>query len=119
MIQKAILLRSISSTSIEVNHELDVLEQALTQSLELLNVGGRLVVITFHSLEDRNCKTFHEKHSVIDAPKSIDIRNLPQPPLKLITRKANLPTEDEVNENKRSHSAKLRVAEKQFKSSHS
>jgi 16S rRNA (cytosine1402-N4)-methyltransferase len=106
--------RVFQALRIEVNHELDVLEQALTQSLELLNVGGRLVVITFHSLEDRIVKHFMKKHSVIDAPKSIDIRNLPQPPLKLITRKANLPTEDEVNENKRSHSAKLRVAEKQI-----
>lgn len=105
--------RVFQALRIEVNHELDVLEAALEQSLSLLDVGGRLVVITFHSLEDRIVKHFMKKYSIIDAPKNIDIRHFPNPPLKLITRQASLPNQAEIEMNKRSHSAKLRVAEKQ------
>lgn len=105
--------RIFHALRIEVNHELDVLEDALEQSLALLEVAGRLVVITFHSLEDRIVKHFMKKHSTIDAPKNIDIRHFPNPPLKLVTRQASLPNQAEIESNKRSHSAKLRVAEKQ------
>lgn len=105
--------RVFQALRIEVNKELDVLSNVLEDTLELLNPGGRLVVITFHSLEDRITKQFMKKNSTLDAPKNIDIRNFPKPPLVMINRKAILPTDEEVEFNKRSHSAQLRIAERQ------
>lgn len=105
--------RVFQALRIEVNKELSVLENALNKTLELLKPGGRLVVITFHSLEDRIVKQFIKKHSELNMPKNVDIRDMPLMPLKVITRKGILPTEIELSKNKRSHSAKLRVAEKQ------
>lgn len=105
--------RVFQALRIEVNKELDVLEKALNSALELLNIGGRLSIITFQSLEDRMVKQFYKKHSEDKHPKHIDIRNLPKPPLKIINRKPILPSENELKNNSRSRSAKLRVAEKQ------
>ncbi len=105
--------RVFQALRIEVNKELSVLEEALNQTLELLKLGGRLVVITFHSLEDRIVKHFFKAHSELNMPKHVDIRSMQQPPLKIINRKVILPNETELRINKRSHSAKLRVAEKQ------
>lgn len=97
---------------IEVNDELNVFRKALTDSLELLNKGGRICVITFHSLEDRICKEEFKKVSEI--PKQL--RNLPiipeeyKPKFKVI---ANIkPSEKEIENNKRSRSARLRVIER-------
>src|SRR5690606_16974037 len=104
--------RVFQALRIEVNQELEVLNTVLEQSLEFLNPGGRLSCITFHSLEDKLVKHFMKEHSEIKLPKNVDIRNVPNPPLSIISRKAILPTENELLENKRSHSAKLRVAEK-------
>lgn len=104
--------RVFQALRIEVNKELDVLEKAIEQALNLLNPGGRLVIITFQSLEDRIVKHFYKEHSEIHMPKHVDIRSLPKPPLKLITRKPILPSKEELEYNKRSHSAQLRVAEK-------
>lgn len=97
---------------IAVNDELKVLELLLQQSLELLNPEGRLVIITFHSLEDRIVKHFYKDNSSIDVPKNIPIIDLPKAPLKLITRKPILPSKEELENNSRSKSAKLRVAQK-------
>ncbi len=105
--------RVFQALRIEVNKELDVLEKALKSSLNLLNKGGRLVVISFQSLEDRIVKHFFKSNSEIHMPKHVDIRFIDKPPLKMINRKAILPSQKEYEDNKRSHSAQLRVAEKQ------
>lgn len=99
---------------IEVNHELDVIEPALEQALSMLNVGGRISVITFHSLEDRLVKNFFKKKTAID-PKLKGMPNIPNeylPDYKLVVNKAIAPTEEELKDNPRARSAKLRVIEK-------
>lgn len=105
--------RVFQALRIEVNAELEVLKKALDDALSLLKIGGRLCVITFHSLEDRIVKHFIKQHATVDVPKNIPLQHLPNPPLKIINRKAILPSDEEIAVNKRSHSAKLRVAEKQ------
>lgn len=99
---------------IEVNHELDVLEPALEQALSLVKVGGRVAVITFHSLEDRIVKQiFKEKCKIDDKVKGLP--NIPDeylPDFKLVVNKAILPSEEELEHNSRSRSAKLRVIER-------
>ena len=99
---------------IEVNHELDVLEPALEQALSLLKVGGRVAVITFHSLEDRIVKQyFKEKCKIDDKVKGLP--NIPEeylPDFQLVVNKAILPSKEELEHNNRSKSAKLRVIER-------
>jgi len=99
---------------IEVNRELDVIEPALTQALNLLNVGGRVAVITFHSLEDRIVKNlFKEKTSIDERIKGLP--NIPDeylPDFKLVYNKPIEASEEELNDNPRSRSAKLRVIER-------
>ena len=99
---------------IEVNHELDVLEPALEQALSLIKVGGRVAVITFHSLEDRIVKqVFKEKCKIDDKVKGLP--NIPEeylPDFKLVINKAILPSEEELEKNSRARSAKLRVIER-------
>jgi len=97
---------------IEVNKELEVLETLLEDIIELLNPGGRIVIITFHSLEDRIVKHFYKEQSEYKVPKGIPLINIPKMPLKIITRKPIYPTEEEIKENSRAKSAKLRVAER-------
>ncbi|PWV43681.1 16S rRNA (cytosine(1402)-N(4))-methyltransferase RsmH [Chrysanthemum yellows phytoplasma] len=97
---------------IEVNQELESLKQALEQSLDLLKPNARIVVISFHSLEDRIVKHFFKKHSTFVLPKKLPIIIMPQTPLSIITKKAFLPSEEEMQNNSRSISAKLRVAVK-------
>lgn len=98
---------------IAVNDELQVFEKSLLQAIDLLNVGGRCAVITFHSLEDRICKHTFKEYSEIKVPKGLPIVITEVAPLKLITKNPIFPTEEELNNNNRAHSAKLRVAEKQ------
>jgi len=99
---------------IEVNSELTVLNQVLPDAIDLLNPGGRICVITFHSLEDRIVKQIFKKESEIDDL----VKGLPEipekylPKLKLINKKPILPSESEINENSRSKSAKLRIVER-------
>ena len=99
---------------IEVNHELDVIEPAIEQALELLNVGGRVAVITFHSLEDRLVKNiFREKCKIDERIKGLP--NIPEeylPDFKLVVNKAIVPSEEELERNPRARSSKLRVIEK-------
>ena len=99
---------------IEVNHELDVLEPAILQALDLLNIGGRCAIITFHSLEDRIVKrVFNEKCKIDDKVKGMP--NIPEeylPDYKLVYNKAISPSEEEVKNNPRARSSKLRVIEK-------
>jgi 16S rRNA (cytosine1402-N4)-methyltransferase len=107
--------RVFQAIRIAVNDELSVFEQSLNQAIELLNPGGRISVITFHSLEDRICKaTFKKASETPELPHGLPI--IPeeyQPVLKLITRKPIVPTDEELEINNRARSAKLRIAEKQ------
>ena len=97
---------------IEVNRELEVFENSIHQALELIKVGGRVCVITFHSLEDRICKEVFKK--VSELPK--ELRGLPvvpdeyQPKYKIVNNIS--PSEKELEDNNRSRSARLRVIEK-------
>lgn len=99
---------------IEVNDELNVLRDALEQSTELLNIGGRVVVITFHSLEDRIVKKYFNEVSKVDDI----IKGLPNinedllPDYKVVNNKPILPTKEEIEENPRSRSAKMRILER-------
>ena len=99
---------------IEVNHELDVIEPAINQALEMLNVGGRVSVITFHSLEDRLVKNiFREKCSIDEKLKGLP--NIPEeylPDFRLVENKAIVPSEEELERNPRARSSKLRVIER-------
>lgn len=107
--------QTFQAIRIAVNHELDALEHMLEQSLDLLAPNGRCAVITFHSLEDRMVKTmFKEATSVpkIDKRLPITADQVPEAAYELVTRKPILPTEQELDENRRSHSAKLRVIER-------
>ncbi len=97
---------------IEVNKELQVLESLLEAIIDLLNPGGRIVIITFHSLEDRIVKHYYKDKSEHKIPKGLPIINIPEMPLKIITRKPIYPSDNELQENSRSKSAKLRVAER-------
>lgn len=97
---------------IEVNNELGILEESLRNAIDILKPGGRLAVITFHSLEDRICKNLFRKLSTIDIPKGLAIIPDEKPMIKLINRKVIKPSENELELNNRSHSAKLRVIEK-------
>lgn len=99
---------------IEVNHELDVLEPALEQALSLIKVGGRVAVITFHSLEDRIVKKyFNEKCKIDDRVKGLpEIPEEFQKEFKLVINKAILPSKEELINNPRARSAKLRVIER-------
>ena len=106
--------RTFQAIRIEVNRELDVIRPALEKAVKRLNVGGRLAVITFHSLEDRIVKqTFADMASGCTCPRSLPVCVCGKTPLvKVVSRKPILPSERELEENPRSRSAKLRVAER-------
>lgn len=99
---------------IEVNHELYVIKPALEQALEMLNVGGRVEVITFHSLEDKIVKKYFKEVCSID-DKIKGLPNIPKeylPDFKLVVNKAIIPTDKELENNNRARSAKLRIIER-------
>lgn len=106
--------RVFQAIRIAVNDELGAAEDSLTDALTMLNTGGRIAVITFHSLEDRLCKTiFKEASSLPELPPNLPI--IPEgmdPNFKLVTRKPIIPSETEIAGNKRARSAKLRILEK-------
>lgn len=84
--------------------------------MDLLSVDGRISVITFHSLEDRLTKQLFKEASTVDVPKGLPfIPEDLQPKMKLVTRKPILPSKEELDNNNRAHSAKLRVAQKVHK----
>lgn len=99
---------------IEVNSELSVLKDVLPDAIDILKPGGRICVITFHSLEDRIVKHIFKEYSEVNEL----VKGLPeipleyQPKIKLINKKPILPSDEELNENSRSKSAKLRVIER-------
>lgn len=99
---------------IEVNHELDVIKPTLEQALEMLNVGGRVEVITFHSLEDKIVKKYFKEVCSID-DKIKGLPNIPKeylPDFKLVVNKAIISTDKELENNNRARSAKLRIIER-------
>jgi len=99
---------------IEVNHELEVITPALEQALSMLNVGGRVEVITFHSLEDRIVKKYFKELCEVDEKikgiPNIDLKYLPD--FKLVVNKAIVPSDEELENNSRARSAKLRIIER-------
>lgn len=96
---------------IEVNRELDALEELLMQSIEILKPGGRLVVISYHSLEDRLVKNVM-RSGRMDGGLEKDFYGNPLTPFRVITRKPIVPDVSEIERNSRARSAKLRIAEK-------
>ena len=98
---------------IEVNDEWGAADESIQQAIDLLAVGGRISVITFHSLEDRLTKQQFKEASTVDVPKGLPfIPDDLQPKLELVSRKPILPSKEELEANNRAHSAKLRVARK-------
>lgn len=97
---------------IAVNDELGALKEMLQQVPAVLNPGGRIAIITFHSLEDRIVKNFFKKGSFEEEASANPFEATPAAPLKVITKKPLIPAEEEITRNKRARSAKLRVAEK-------
>ncbi len=96
---------------IEVNGELDALQALLRQAVELLNPGGRVVVMSYHSLEDRLVKNFF-KTGNFEGVLEKDFYGNPIVPLRVVTRKAVTASEEELQRNNRARSAKLRIGEK-------
>ncbi|MDY6411453.1 MAG: 16S rRNA (cytosine(1402)-N(4))-methyltransferase RsmH [Bacteroidales bacterium] len=109
--EKKELAQVFQALRIEVNHEIDVLKRLLQQSLDVLNPGGRLVVITYHSLEDRLVKNFMRSGNV-EGRIEKDFYGRVNTPWKLVNNKVIVASEAEVEVNPRSRSAKLRIAEK-------
>ena len=105
------LSRIFQALRIEVNQEMEALEAFLIQTVDALKVGGRLVVISYHSLEDRMVKNFMRSGNLTGEVEK-DFYGNPQTPFKLVTRKALVPDDEEINLNPRARSAKLRVVEK-------
>ena len=100
---------------IEVNDELNALKEALISAIEMLNVNGRVVVITFQSLEDRIVKNIFRDYSVIEGNRNNDYINpkdLKTPDYRLVNKKVILPSAEEIEVNRRSKSAKMRIIEK-------
>lgn len=105
------LARVFQGIRIEVNRELEVLKDVLTQSLEVLKPGGRLVVMSYHSLEDRIVKKFF-KAGNLDGKIEKDFYGNVISPLKSVNKQIIIPSDEEIAKNPASRSAKLRIAEK-------
>lgn len=109
--EKKELAKVFQALRIEVNHEMDALKEMLTAAAQLLKPGGRLVVITYHSLEDRMVKNIMKTGNT-EGDETKDFFGNISSPFKLITRKPIIPDDNEQAKNPRSRSAKLRVASK-------
>jgi len=103
--------RVFQALRIAVNHEIDYLQEMLLQALEMLNPGGRLVAITYHSLEDRVVKNFMRSGNFEGNEKKDFYGNI-ETPWKIINKKGTTPGDEEIAGNNRSRSARLRIAEK-------
>ncbi len=108
------LARIFQALRIEVNNELENLERALCDAVEMLSPGGRVVVISYHSLEDRIVKQFFREQSQPESTgaESLLRRKTMNAKLRVLTKKPIVPTETEINQNPRARSAKLRAAER-------
>lgn len=104
--------QTFQALRIAVNDELQVFDKSINDALDMLNSDGRAVVITFHSLEDRICKTMFKERTTLDIPQGLPIVITQEAPFELMTRKPILPSEEELQENNRAHSAKMRVIRK-------
>ena len=106
--------KTFQAIRIEVNRELEVLENAISKAVELLKVGGRLAIITFHSLEDRIVKNkFKDLVTACKCPKDIPICVCGGvKKFEIITKKPIIPVDDELKNNNRAHSSKLRILER-------
>lgn len=109
--EKKELAQVFQALRMEVNHEVDALAGFLSQTLKVLKPGGRLAIITYHSIEDRMVKNFMRSGN-IDGKVETDFFGRSQTPIRPVNNKVIVPTEEEVERNPRSRSAKLRVAEK-------
>ena len=110
-IENKYLAQVFQALRIEVNEEMEALKEFLEATLDLLKPGGRLVIITYHSLEDRLCKNFMRAGN-FDGKVEKDFYGVVTSPFKLINRKVITPGEEELKINTRSRSAKLRIAER-------
>lgn len=109
--EKKDMAKLFQALRIEVNHEMDALKEMLLSATELLNEGGRLSVITYHSLEDRIVKNIMKTGNAEGKMKQ-DFFGRIETPFKLVNNKVIIPDEEELQKNPRSRSAKLRIAEK-------
>lgn len=109
--EKKELAQAFQALRMEVNHEVDALAGFLSQTLKVLKPGGKLAIITYHSIEDRMVKNFMRSGN-IDGKVETDFFGRLQTPIRPVNNKVIVPTEEEVERNPRSRSAKLRVAEK-------
>lgn len=105
--------KTFQALRVAVNHELDVLQESLEEAIELLKPSGRISVITFQSDEDKIVKNIFKKYSEVEVPRGMPmIPDSMKPTLRLVNRKPIIASDEELKNNNRSHSAKLRVAEK-------
>jgi 16S rRNA (cytosine1402-N4)-methyltransferase len=106
--------KTFQALRIAVNDELRVFEDSLEQAFDLLNTDGRIVVISFHSLEDRIAKTLMKEKTTVLVPKDVPLlpKDVPTPEFELLHKKVILPNETELKNNNRAHSAKLRAIRK-------
>lgn len=109
--EKKEMAKVFQALRIEVNQEMEALKEMLFSAIEVLKRGGRLVVITYHSLEDRIVKNI-VKAGNADGKIEVDFFGNVNAPLKAVNNKVIIPTDEEINKNPRSRSAKLRIAEK-------
>lgn len=110
--------RTFQALRIAVNEELDVLERAIPASMSVLNTGGRVVVMSYHSLEDKITKKFFVKESTSSAPPGFPVElDEHKASFKVLTKGTEKPTEDEIAENSRAASARLRAVERILKRS--
>ena len=103
------LSKLFQAIRIEVNGEMEALQMALEQSLKMLRPGGRLVIMSYHSLEDRMVKNFM-RSGTVDGKVEKDFYGRVSTPFEIVTRKVVVPTPEEVERNPRSRSAKMRAA---------
>lgn len=109
--ENKVLAQVFQALRIEVNHEMDALCDFLGQCADVLKPGGRLVVLSYHSLEDRMVKNFIKTGNA-EGKEEKDFFGNPMTPYKIINRKPIVPSEEEIQHNNRARSAKLRVAER-------
>ncbi|MBF25669.1 MAG: 16S rRNA (cytosine(1402)-N(4))-methyltransferase [Flavobacteriales bacterium] len=103
--------RIFQAIRIEINDEINILKELLSQSLELLRPKGRLVVLSYHSAEDKIVKSFMKYGNFLNTPKKDFFGNI-STPFRLVTKKPIVPSVTEINQNNKSRSAKLRICEK-------